>query len=340
MLRRLMLALAFATALPAFVHAQEAPATSLRERILERIQARRATPADEATGTAAWQQPGTHRFTLQFGGQARGYLVHVPPQYRPGTPMPVVVALHGGGGSMEIQASTHYALVDKADAAGFLAVFPNGYSRLPGGKLATWNAGRCCGAARDTGSDDVGFVRAVLAQVEQRWSVDRRRVFATGMSNGAMMAYRLACDMSDRFAAIAAVAGTDNTSSCQPGQSVAVLHIHAQDDTHVLFNGGAGPDAFRDPQAVTAFTSVPETLRRWAAHNHCSSTPQRTLDVPGAYCDSYPSCAAPVQLCVTDSGGHSWPGGSKVRAAGTAPSQALHATDMAWDFFVRAVPSN
>lgn len=337
MLRRLLFTLAFATALPTVVHAQEAPTPSLRERILARIQERRGAPANEAQETAAWQQPGTHRFTLPFGGQERGYLVHVPPQYRPGTPMPVVLALHGGGGSMEIQASAHYALVDKADAAGFLAVFPNGYSRFPGGKLATWNAGHCCGAARDTDSDDVGFVRAVLAQLEQRWSVDPRRVFATGMSNGAMMAYRLACDMPERIAAIAAVAGTDNTIQCPSGRAVAVLHIHAQDDTHVLFNGGAGPDAFRDPQAVTEFTSVPDTLRRWAARNQCSAAPERTLEVPGAHCDSYPSCIAPVQLCVTDTGGHSWPGGSKVRSVGTTPSQALRATDMAWDFFSRAV---
>ena len=124
--------------------------------------------------------------------------------------MPVVFAFHGGGGDMQLMAGDHYGLVAKADSAGFIAVFPNGYSRFPRGKLATWNAGHCCGAARDTGSDDVGFVRAMVAQLRQRASIDTQRIFATGMSNGGMFSYRLACEMADVFRAIAPVAGTDN----------------------------------------------------------------------------------------------------------------------------------
>ncbi|MGQ0708653.1 MAG: extracellular catalytic domain type 1 short-chain-length polyhydroxyalkanoate depolymerase [Rhodoferax sp.] len=334
-----LIALALGVLALVAAQAQEAGAApmTLRERIQARLQERRAAskPAPSAADTPL-QQAGTHRLVLRHGGQERAYLVHVPPQYRPGTPMPVLFALHGGGGNMEIQAGAHYGLLGLADQKGFLAVFPNGYSRMPGGKLATWNAGQCCGAARDSGSDDVGFVRAVAQQVAARWSVDRQRFFATGMSNGAMMAYRLACELPGTFAAIAAVAGTDNTVQCQPQRPVAVLHIHARDDTHVLFGGGAGADAFRDRDAVTDFTSVDETMRRWTQHNQCSGTPVRTLSVPGAYCDTYQACAtgAPVRLCVTDTGGHSWPGGSKVRTTGgPAPSTAIRANEVLWDFF-------
>lgn len=323
-------------------HAQEpASPPSLRERIQARVQAHRAQRT-EAAPPQVLSQPGTYTLSLQHAGQARSYLVHVPRGYRHGQPTPVVFAFHGGGGHMELQAGTHYGLTEKADQAGFIAVFPNGYSRFPGGKLATWNAGACCGSARDEGVDDVGFVRAIVQRLPAHLTVNSQRVFAIGMSNGGMFSHRLACDMADTFRAIAAVAGTDNALQCQPSHPVSVLHIHAQDDTHVLFQGGAGPDAFRDSSKVTAFTSVPETMARWVQRNQCSSTPQRVHTVPGAYCEAYPACAghAQVQLCVTDTGGHSWPGGSKVRTVGTPPSQALHATDLAWDFFVRTAPAN
>ena len=114
-----------------------------------------------------------------------------------------------------------------------------------------------------------------------------------------------------------------------------VLHIHALDDTHVLYNGGAGPDAFPDPTKVTDFTSVPETINRWTQRNGCNTTPQRVLAVAGAYCDVQAPCSggARVQLCVTETGGHSWPGGAAVRRTKPGNSQAISANDVMWDFF-------
>lgn len=332
-----VLALAGHAALWTPALAQDTAPASVRERIQQRLQAHRAQRA-EASPPQVLKRPGTYTLSLQHAGQTRSYLVHLPPSYQPGTPTPVVFAFHGGGGHMALQAGAHYGLTEKADQAGFVAVFPNGHSRLPGGKLATWNAGACCGSARDANSDDVGFVRAIMARLPDHVSVDRQRIFATGMSNGGMFSHRLACDMADTFRAIAAVAGTDNTLQCHPSQPVSVLHIHARDDTHVLFGGGAGPDAFRDRSQVTDFTSVPETVARWVQRNQCSGATQRVLAVPGASCDAYATCAGntQVQLCVTDSGGHSWPGGSKPRTGQTAVSQALHANDVMWGFFERA----
>lgn len=313
----------------------------LRERIRERLH-ERATPAASAAlpGPAgAIRAPGLYRYTLRHDGLERGYLVYVPPSYRPGQPMPLLFAFHGGGGHMEWQADdAKYGLVSKADRAGFIAVFPNGFSRFPGGRLATWNAGACCGDARDRAVDDVGFVRRVHAEVSRRLAVDATRVYATGMSNGAMLAYRLACEAPDLFRAIAAVAGTDATRGCAPSREVAVLHIHARDDTHVLFDGGAGPDAFRDPAKVTDFTSVAETVHRWVQHNACAATPVRVVDRPGATCDLHAPCrgGARVQVCITDSGGHSWPGGGAVR--GKSPSTALSVNDAMWAFFQSLPP--
>lgn len=279
---------------------------------------------------------GSHSFYLSHGGIKRQYLVHLPTRYDPASPTPLVLALHGGGGHAAHMADDeNYGLGKKADQAGFIVVFPNGYSQLPGGRFATWNAGACCGDARDRQIDDVGFLRAVVAAVKAQVNVDPARVFATGMSNGGMMSHRLACEAPDLFRAVAAVAGTDATSTCQPARPVSVLHIHARDDTHVLFNGGAGPNAFRDPAKVMDFVAVPETISRWVKRNQCQPTPQRSAARPGAYCDTYAGCAGgvSVQLCVTENGGHSWPGAPSVRRGKPGASTALDANDVIWDFF-------
>lgn len=290
-----------------------------------------------AAQTELPSEPGLHSLTLQHSGRTRSYLLYIPSAYRSAASLPVVFAFHGGGGNMQLQASDRYGLVDKAERAGFIVVFPNGFSRFPGGKLATWNAGSCCAQARDQGVDDVGYVRVLWATLAAQLSVDPQRVFATGMSNGAMMSYRLACEMADVFKAIAPVAGTDNTLQCQPSRPVSVLHIHAQDDDHVLFNGGAGEAAFKDPNKVADFVSVPETISRWTQRNQCTGAPQRVVSVPGAFCDAHTRCAggSQVELCVTSAGGHSWPGGRKSRAGRGEASQAIQANDVMWDFFQR-----
>lgn len=213
----------------------------LRERWRERqARANQAAPAPEAAITA----PGDYRYSLAYGGRTRQYRVYVPDSYRSDTPAPLLVSLHGGGGSMDYMAKDeNYGQISHAARGGEVLVFPNGVSRFRSGMLATWNAGACCGAARDEEVDDVGFIRAVLERVMGQLNIDRQRVYATGMSNGAMMAYRLACEMPDVIRAVAAVAGTDNTRSCTPAQPISVLHIHARNDSHVLYEGGAGPDS-------------------------------------------------------------------------------------------------
>lgn len=302
---------------------------SVRQRLVERLQQKRAPSDSNPTQIA---RPGTYRFQFSHGGLSREYMVHVPARRAPG-PTPVLLALHGGGGNMEYQAK-NYGLIEKSEQAGFIAVFPNGYSRLPGGKFATWNAGKCCGQARDRNIDDVGFLNEVIRRVQLQVRADPKRVFVTGMSNGGLMAYRLACETPQSIRAIAPVAGTDNTAACNPARPVPVIHFHARDDTHVLFNGGAGKDAFRRRDVVTEFTSVPATIAKWVAINRAQAIPKRVLTVPGANCDLHAagSRGAPVQLCVTDTGGHSWPGVPSKRA-GKEPSMAISANDLMWNFF-------
>ena len=275
--------------------------------------------------------PGDYRFTFEHGGLKREYLVHVPTSYRPGTPVPMLVALHGGGGDADYQANDDkYGLIAKSEQAGFIAVFPNGYSRFQSGILATWNAGSCCAGAVRNKVDDVGFLREVIGRVERQASIDPRRVFMTGMSNGAMMSYRMACEAPDLVRAIAPVAGTDNTAACKPSRPVPVIHFHALNDENVNFNGGSGPKSF----AQVDFTSVPSTIAKWVALNGADPTAKRVLNVSGARCDLHAAKpgGAPVQLCVTESGGHSWPGGGTQQGR-KQPSMAINANDLMWKFF-------
>jgi polyhydroxybutyrate depolymerase len=321
--------------LPSQAFGQDGPIRGWLKERGERRQQTAPAPKAGAETEAKITQAGDYTFTIAHGGLARKYQVHVPAKYRPATPAAVLFALHGGGGNMSYMATDErYGLISKSEREGFIAVFPNGYSKRSTGRFATWNAGRCCGDARDKNIDDVGFIRAVVDNVARQLNIDRHRIFATGMSNGGMMSYRLACELSDTFSGIAAVAGTDGTTTCQPKKPIPVLHIHAQNDDHVLFGGGAGEKAFRDPSKVMNFTSVPATVAKWVKANGCNPNPKKILQRPGAYCERYSPCQgkAHVQLCVTDTGGHSWPGAAKTR--GEPASTAISANDVMWDFFM------
>ena len=303
----------------------------IKERWQERVLQRKESVANVQQPTVALTSPGDYAFSMPHQGYQRSYRVHVPASYRPSVPTALVLSLHGGGGNMDYQANdAYYGQISKSEQAGFIAVFPNGYSKLPGGKLATWNAGHCCGAARDGMSDDVGFIRALVQRLQTQLNIDHQRIFANGMSNGGMMSYRLACELPDVFRAIASVAGTDNTVTCTPSAPISVLHIHAKDDELELFEGGAG----RERAAVSHFVAVPDSIAKWVHLNGCSASPKRVLEVRGAYCDVYAPCrgGVEVKLCVTDSGGHSWPGGTKLRG-GASGSTALSATEVIAEFF-------
>lgn len=310
---------------------------TLRERIRERMMQRQqaaSAPQESADATARITKPGDYTFSIQHDGLERSYRVHVPPKYDASRPTPLLISLHGGGASMDYQASDeNYGQISKSDSAGFIVVFPNGFSSLPGGKFATWNGGNCCGPARDRNIDDVGFIRDMIEHLGKQLDIDKGKIFATGMSNGAILAQRLACEMPGTIKAIAAVAGTDNTKSCNPAKPISVMQIHAKNDDHMPFDGGVGAKSKRS--AVTEFTSVPDSIARWVKRDGCPATPKRVLDKPGAYCDRYAQCqgGTEVELCVTETGAHSWPGASKSR--GEPTSKAISANDVMWDFFMR-----
>jgi polyhydroxybutyrate depolymerase len=295
--------------------------------IMKQVAERRSKPADDPNMTPI-RGPGDYRFSFVHDGIAREYLMHVPRSYH-GAPTPMLIALHGGGGNADSQADdSNYGLIGKSEQPGFIALFPNGYSRLPSGVFATWNAGACCGAAEKSNADDVGFIRDVIHRVEKQASVDPRRIFATGMSNGAMMTWRLACEAPE-IRGIAPAEGTDNTATCTPAHRVPVIEFHAADDPNVPFHGGVGVGP-----SHTDFQSVPATQAKWVRLDDAEAGAKRVLSVPGAHCDLHRAKpgGAPVELCVTDTGGHSWPGGG-TRDGRKQPSMAISANDLMWNFF-------
>ncbi|MCT8334845.1 alpha/beta hydrolase-fold protein [Leptospira sp. 85282-16] len=308
----------------------------IQERFLKKMEEKPA-PIASTDITQKIESPGDYTFTFPFGGIPRYYKVHVPKSYSPNKETPLLFVLHGGGGDMEIQSNEeYYHQISKSEENGHIIVFPNGYSKYKSGKIATWNAGNCCAEARDKKVDDVGFIKEVLNLTTKQLHIDKSKVYSTGMSNGAMMTYRLACEMTDNLSAIATVAGTDNTISCNPSKPISVLHIHAKDDDKVLFYGGAG-DSFKDRSLVTDFISVPKSISKWVNYNQCNPKPKRVFEEPGVTCDEYSECkeGVKVKLCITEKGGHSWPGGKKPSLffGSASPSNAIKANDVMWEFF-------
>jgi polyhydroxybutyrate depolymerase len=291
-------------------------------------------------------EPGDHEFWLTVQNQRRSYLVYVPPQAATGQSLPVVLNFHGGGAHAAEQKK--YSRMDRAAARdGYIAVYPNGSSGI-GGRVLTWNAGACCGTAAVLRVDDVGFVVALLEDLARRTPVDASRVYATGLSNGSMMAYRVAAEAPDRIAAVAGVAGTMTLRDFAPVLPVPVMHIHSVDDRRALYDGGLGP-TFPYTNTRAFHESVDAMLKKWLAHDGCPREPQVAAPIagqPGAADAShtatrytYGPCrgGSEVVLWKLTGAGHVWPGGLQdylplLLGKGTT---VIDANGEMWRFFVR-----
>lgn len=268
--------------------------------------------------------------TITVDGIKRTYIVHIPSaSLNSQQAMPLVLAFHGGGGNAEneIRVSNFSPL---ADEKGFIVAYPNGTGRQED-KLLTWNAGTCCGYAVTNQTDDVAFVRALIADLQTIANIDMKRIYATGFSNGAMLSYRLACDASDLFAAIAPVSGTQNYIRCQPQEPVSVIHFHGMEDENVPYNGGSGPKSV----AGVEFVSVKDSIDFWLNIDQCPLSPQ-TESFADFQHDTYVNCAneTAVELYSIFAGKHSWPGSAAPAGpGGDQPTPSLSATKLIWEFF-------
>lgn len=231
---------------------------------------------------------GDNRKMLMHGGRERRFNVYVPSSIAAMTRVPLVLDFHGNGSSgMQEQSGSGWR--QKADAEKFIVVYPDGVGN-------GWNVGNCCGEALSSMVDDVGFARAMVESVSSEACIDAQRVYATGISNGAGLAHRLACEAADLFAAIAAASADLVTDPCQPARPISELSVRGLTDTLVAYEGGnTGSTGWYSPGAKG-------TLELWKNINGCMGAPSTTLD----HCETYTQCSAGVEvtLCSLPNTGH------------------------------------
>jgi polyhydroxybutyrate depolymerase len=277
------------------------------------------------------------RRDLTVQGRPRHYFYCVPTQVAAaGASAPLVLAFHGSGtharGMMEFS-----GLSEKAEQAGFIVVYPNGTGRTE--QTCCWNVEEFANLAFREGVDDVAFTAAILDDFATLVPFDQQRVYATGMSNGAMLAYLLADRLSHRIAAIAPVAGTMAHAECHPAQPVPVCHFHGLADEHVPFLGGIGKKSL----TKFRFHSVEHSIRAWIAANACNPTPQ--IDVLSPLVADGTSVVATrytggrerseVLLFAIAGMGHTWPGRQSQFSILGKCTENLSANDAMWAFFQR-----
>lgn len=292
----------------------------IRQIVRDRISDRSGLPGSEKSNE------------IKVNGATRTFSVHEPVGVGRTEKLPLVIVLHGGGGSGSIIANVT-GFNAKADKEKFLVVYPNGSGNM-GDVLLTWNAVGCCAYAAENSVNDVDFIRTLIDKMVAGYNVDAKRVYVTGHSNGAMMAYRLGVEMGDRLAAIAPVAGSIFSGTGKPKSSIPVLIIHGTADDAVPYDGGNSKrnrikDAQKEP-----YRSVNDAAVFWARNNGCGLTPAKS-QTGNVLKERYPGCKEKndVEVLSIRNGQHAWPGGNKAYAGSDQPSSDLIATDAIWDFF-------
>ncbi len=279
------------------------------------------------------------RFTMDWGGYERLYLVHLPPKSKMQEPLPLLFHLHGGGGTARGTAGLTFGRFDElADEEGFIVVYPQGIEK-------NWNDGRKLEEVKawKEDIDDVGFIVAIVEELKQKYSIDTKRIFTTGMSNGGFMSSRLVCDRADIFrgaAILTASLSVDYLPKCKPSQPTAVLVMNGTEDKLVPYDGGQ-IKVFRKTRGE--IISTDELVKFWKTQNECA-VQKPTIQLPDIKSDGttvsmteYTNCKdrGALVLYKINGGGHTWAGGKQYlseRWIGKT-SRDIVACDVIWAFF-------
>lgn len=265
--------------------------------------------------------PGDSLRKLFSGGIERSYLLHIPPTVEIARPLSLVLVYHG----ISLNADEMVRITgfnELADQKGFVVAYPNGT-----GSRQSWNGGICCGEAVKNAVDDVGFTRALIDDLAEMINLDRKRVYATGFSNGAIMVYRLACDLADEIAAIGPVGAAPAVRSCQPSRPISVIHFHGDSDDMNPYEGGTTASGVK-------FIPVEMGISAWVQMNQCPIQAQETASgniVHRVYAPCQQDTA--VELYKVLGGEHAWPGGEAVSAQVGEPTDEIDASVLMWEFF-------
>lgn len=268
--------------------------------------------------------------TILVDSRARTYLLNLPPNYYASSDFSLVIAMHGGGGSAQ-QFETSSKLTEKANAAQFIVVYPEGVKSTGVLEARTWNAGSCCEYARDNNIDDVHFISQLIDKLVSTYKINPKKVYATGHSNGGMLAYRLACETPTKIAAIAPNGCTMVVKQpCQPSRAVPVLHMHSAQDANVPYKGGKG-SGFSN----TYYPPLDSILQAWSLVNACATPAQVVVNNDKYTLTKWSGCTdnVTIQYYLTKDGGHAWPGGLPGGPTGDMPSVVINANDLLWTFF-------
>jgi polyhydroxybutyrate depolymerase len=313
--------------------------------LLSAVTALWSVPDGSATIAVGDSPVGSFRGSITWDGLTRNYLIHVPPAWDQSSHLPLVLALHGGNGTADDMVRMTRGGFDRlADTEGFIVVYPEGLSHARPIRTR-WNDGR---DPKFSEADDVGFLSALIDHLGQTLNIDRHRVYATGISNGAQMVVRLARDLPDKIAAVAPVAYSmpeKVAATFVSTRAISVLVMTGTKDPSVPWEGGDTPDPTGE-RRLGRVLSVPETLRVLARHNLCSASPRvewvrerQSGDRAEVRRESWTNCkeGAEVVLYAIEGGGHTWPGGARYSAGKSLgkANQDIDPSAIIWGFFKR-----
>ncbi len=264
----------------------------------------------------------------------RSYYFHVPVSYDPAKAVPLVIVLHPEGANAR-SAMRLSQMNDKSDREGFIAIYPDGTGSSQNNSF-TWNAWNCCGSAVKNEINDVGFIREMIERLGKEYSIDQKKIFATGFSNGGMMVYRLALELSDKIAAIAPIAAPMNIDKPEASYPVSVIAFHGSDDQYILYEGGS-PKKLIDPLSRI---DKPATygISFWAHFDQCKEKAiltERDNIIRQSYVGG--TNGTEVVLYTIRGQGHAWPGSASGIHNGNLdePTKEISATDLMWEFFAQ-----
>lgn len=302
-------------------------------------------------------------FSISHNNTARKYRVHLPTSYDGNAKTPVILNLHGGGGNIDSM-SAMTGMNSTSDKYGFIVVYPEGtVQKMLGKSLGSWNAGTI---RKIISVDDVGYISAVIDDLKTKYNIDETRVYATGMSNGAQMSYKLACELSNKITAIAPVASQGAFITCPLTRPVPTIHFHGTDDVCASYNGGLCGGCLQKyferltgksvEDATYACPSVPNFIEKWVMINNIQEAPKLVLEKDSTRCISYGNEKdREVVFCSVGGMGHAWPGGNhgilcedgnskKCQDYTTVmgnTSNIISANELMWQFFSKySLPPN
>jgi len=276
-------------------------------------------------------------YRINVHGRERTFTVHIPVSYPSSRKLPVLFVFHGGGRGSARGIARRAGFNRLADSYGFIVLYPTGYR-------SSWNDGRGTTDAEREGIDDIAFVRRIIDELEGRFAIDHKRMYAVGSSNGGMFVNRLGCELSDRFAGIAFVIGpmpAPIARRCEPQKPISVLGIFGTADPLIPWRGGEVQGGARG-----FILGAEETIELWARSNGCLAR-RKTEVLPSQVDDGtvvkrtvYHGCkeGREVVLYAIEGGGHVWPPARPTSWRAGKSSQNLDASQVIWSFFASQPP--